>query len=157
MSRDRTVKAVLFPISIYVLMVMAFGRPLVAQQRDSVLLPLRNLRVSIHVFQDDSGSGNFRQDQKDQMTFLYQLVDWVNHRLSNLDTLKPAVSSPYVADSRVRIRLDTLFFHQDSMAWDCAAEIDGPYMRDRYVDGDTTLDYKGKYQTLPIFIGEITR
>lgn len=141
-------------IRIYVLVLIAFCQPLRGQQRDSVLLPVRNLRVAIHVFQDDTGQGNFRQDIVDQDRFLHQLVDWVNNRLANLDTLNPSVSSPYVADSRVRIRLDTIFYHRDSRAWDCSVEIDSPYMRDRYVDGDSLLNYQQKYQTLPIFIGD---
>jgi hypothetical protein len=130
-----------------------FCQPLHSQPPDSVLLPVRNLRVAIHVFQDDTGHGNFHQDSTDQEGFLLQLVDWVNNRLANLDTLRPAVSSQYVADSRVRIRLDTLIYHWDTRAWDCSVEIDAPYMRDRYIDGDSLLDYQQKYQTLPIFIG----
>jgi len=141
------------PIRIFILVLIAFCQPLHGQQRDSVLLPVRNLRVAIHVFQDDTGQGNFRQDIVDQEGFLHQLIDWVNNRLANLDTLKPAVSSPYVADSRVRIRLDTIFYHRDSRAWDCSTEIDSPYMWERYVDGDSILNYQQKYQTLPIFIG----
>ncbi|MFA5815346.1 MAG: hypothetical protein WC865_06980 [Bacteroidales bacterium] len=138
---------------IYILILIGFCQPLRGQQRDSVLLPVRYLRVAIHVFQDDAGQGNFRQDIAGQEGFLHQMVDWVNQRLANLDTLKPSVSSPYVADSRVRIRLDTIFYHRDSWAWDCSAEIDSPYMRYQYVDGDSLLNYQQKYQTLPIFIG----
>ena len=92
-------------------------------------------------------------DSAGHQDFLDQLIGWVNNRLSNLDTLKPAVSSVFVGDSRVRIRLDTLFYHHDTKAWDCSSEIDSPYMRDRYVDGDSTLSYLQKYQTLPVFIG----
>ncbi|MCX6224058.1 MAG: zinc-dependent metalloprotease [Bacteroidia bacterium] len=112
-----------------------------------------SIRILIHVFQDDSGNGNFCQGNVDQEGFLNQLTDWVNHRLANLDTLKPTVSSPFIADSRVRIRLDTIYYHRDSRAWDCSAEIDAPYMRDVYVDGDSLLNYQQKYQTLPVFIG----
>lgn len=132
---------------------MAVCQPLRALYPDTALLPARNLRIAIHVFQDDSGNGNFHDNTLDEKEFLNRLVDWVNHRLANLDTLKPAVSSPFVADCRVRIRLDTIYYHRDSRAWDCSVEIDAPYMRDRYVDADTTLDYLKKYQTLPVFIG----
>jgi hypothetical protein len=121
--------------------------------QDTTLLPVRNLRLAIHVFQDDAGNGNFHKDSIDQQKFLLQLVEWVNHRLANLDTLKPSASSPYVADSRVRIRLDKILYHWDTYAWDCSGEIDAPYMREQYVDGDSSLSYLDKYQTLPVFIG----
>lgn len=153
MTNDRRLTSASLAIGISILAIMNIFTPLRGQESDSTLLPIRTLRVSIHVFQDGAGQGNFCRDSADQVSFLYQLVEWVNHRLANLDTLKPAVSSPYVEDIRVRIRLDTLFYHRDSMAWDCAAEINSPYMRDRYVDSDTTLDYQEKYQTLPVFIG----
>lgn len=128
-------------------------RPVIGHPPDTVMLPVRSLRIAIHVFQNDSGSGNFHQDSTGHEKFLYRLTDWVNHRMANLDTLKPEVPSPFIADSRVRIRLDTIFYHRDSHAWDCSAEIDSDYMRDRYVDSDSTQNYLQKYQTLPVFIG----
>jgi len=147
-----------FPVSTGILKAgflaaILYCTPLAGQEMDSILLPIRNLRLSIHVFQDDSGVGNFSRESADQVHFLSLLTDWVNNRMANLDTLKPAVPSPFVADLRVRIRVDTIFYHRDTRAWDCSREIDSPYMRDLYVDGDTTLNYQQKYQTLPVFIG----
>ena len=120
---------------------------------DTVLLPVKTIRISIHVFQKDDGTGNFSESNNEQVQFLSDLQRWVNHRLANLDTLRPAVSSPFVGDARVQIRTDSVFYHRDSHAWDCSVEIDAGYMREAYVDGDTTLGYKQKYQTLPVFIG----
>ncbi len=122
-------------------------------EADTVLLPVKTLRVAIYVFQDDAGQHNFNKDSANHVAFLNQLTGWVNHRLANLDTLRPAMPSPYVSDSRLRIRLDTIFYYPDNRAWDCSTDIDAPYMRDQYVDGDTLLDYRQKYQTLPVFIG----
>jgi hypothetical protein len=124
-----------------------------SRANDTLPLPVRTLRVAIHVFQDDNGTGNFQRDSLVEEEFLRKLVGWVNHRLANLDTLRPVMPSPFIGDARVQIRLDTLFYHRDSKAWDASVEIDAPYMRDRYVDGDTLLDYKQKYQTLPVLIG----
>jgi len=141
-------------ISIRVCLPVLFAicQPLYGWKADSVLQPVRYLRVAIHVFQDDAGYGNFPEDSV-HTGFLHQLVEWANHRLANLDTLKPSVSSSFIADTRVRIRLDTVFYHQDSKAWDCSRGIEADYMREKYVDGDTSLNYQQKYQTLPIFIG----
>lgn len=138
---------------IFTLLLYFTSMPLIARQADSVLLPVRTLRVALYVFQNDSGQGNFRQEIAGQPEFLHQVVGWVNHRLANLDSLRPAFSSPYVADTRVSIRLDTIYYHRDSRAWDGSGELDSPYMRDRYVDGDSLLDYQEKFQTLPIFLG----
>lgn len=114
---------------------------------------VRTLRLAFHVFQDDTGEGNFHQDSASETAFLDGLADWMNQKLANLDTLYPAVPSPYIKDAGVRIRVDTVYYHRDGKAWDCSAEIDAPYMRQRYVDQDTTLTYRQKYQTLPVFIG----
>ncbi len=130
-----------------------FFQQVKAQPADTVLLPIKTLRVSIYIFQDDAGQRNFSADSAGQVKFLHELTDWVNHRLANLDTLKPAMPSPFVGDSRVRIRLDTIYYIRDNRAWDCSVDIDAPYMRDQYVDASKLLDYRQKYQTLPIFIG----
>lgn len=114
---------------------------------------VRTLRVAFHVFQDDSGNGNFHRDSVSEAAFLAGLGDWINNRLGNLDSLYPAVPSPYVRDAGVRIRLDTVYYHRDGRAWDCSAEIDAPYMRQRYVDQDSSMTYRDKHQTLPVFIG----
>ena len=131
----------------------ALSLPLLARQEDSGPFPVRTLRISIHIFQDDSGNDNFRKEVPAEERFLDDLAGWVNHRLATLDTLRPAMPSAFIPDSRVRIRPDSIFYHQDSKAWDCSVEIPSLYMRERYVDGDSTLDYKQKYQTLPVFIG----
>lgn len=153
MAKKRLPDVKFINIGIFLLLLSVSPNPLYAQFRDSVLLPVKNLRISFHIFQDDNGHGNFQEDQPGQLDFLKQIIGWANQRLANLDTLKPVVTSPFVADCRVHIRLDTFFFHRDTRAWDCSAEIDSPYMRERYVDGDTSLSYKQKFQTLPIFIG----
>jgi len=114
---------------------------------------VRTLRMAFHVFQDNSGQGNFCRDSSRDAAFLNGLALWINHKLANLDTLTPAVSSPYVRDAGVRIRLDTVFYHRDSHAWDCSDEIEADYMRTVYIDRDTHLNYLQKHQTLPVFIG----
>ncbi len=111
------------------------------------------LRLAFHVFQTDSGAGNFHADSVSEMIFLKDLERWINAKAGNLDTLTPPVSSPYIPDAGFRIRVDTVFFHRDSHAWDCSVDIDAPYMRTRYVDQDSSLSYWQKYQTLPVFIG----
>jgi len=105
------------------------------------------------VFLDDQGEGNFHPDTAGEIAFLHEVVEWINHKTANLDTLAPAVPSPFVRDAGFRIRLDTVYFHRDTHAWDCSGEIDAPYMRERYVDLNPEFTYRMKYQTLPVFLG----
>lgn len=138
---------------IFLFTLMGFVQQLQASQSDTTLMPVRALRIAIYVFQDDAGQKNFHPDSVKQVAFLHDLTDWVNHRLANLDTLRPAMPSAFVGDTRVRVRLDTIYYRHDSRAWDCSSAIDSPYIRDQYIDGDPGLSYQDKYQTLPIFIG----
>lgn len=111
------------------------------------------LRISIHVFNDESGKGNFQSDSSSHSVFLMEIIEWLNHQLLNLDTLRPEMPSEYVKSTGLQVRCDSIFYHSDRHAWDCSEEIDSDYMRSNYVDNDSTLGFKQKYQTLPIFLG----
>lgn len=128
-----------------VLWITCAGEPVMAQ--------VKTLRLAFHVFQDDGGSGNFHQDSLNERRFLDGLTEWVNYKLGHLDTLQPEMPSPYIPDGGFRIRLDTVYYHRDTHAWDCSNGIDAPYMRELYVDQDTQMTYRQKYRTLPVFIG----
>ena len=111
------------------------------------------LRVSLHIFQDSDGHGNFSADSTDHVEFLRDVIKSINFRLMNLDTLKPEVSSPYVKSLGIQISLDSIFYHTDNYAWDCSKDIDSDYMRLVYVDKDSSLNYRQKFRTLPVFLG----
>ncbi|MCD6346270.1 MAG: zinc-dependent metalloprotease [Bacteroidales bacterium] len=114
---------------------------------------IRTLRVAYHIFQDDAGLRNFNKDSVDHMQFLNDITNWINNKVLNLDTLKPVCSSTYVHSLNIKIRIDSIFFHQDSYAWNCEEQIDSEYMRRHYIDKNSLLTYRQKFQTLPIFIG----
>ncbi len=118
---------------------------------DSIYPEVKRLRISFHVFSDSSGGGNFNSDILAEAAFLQKMADWVNHKLSHLDPMDPPFSSAYVSDARVRIHLDTVYFHRDQRAWDASEEIDAWYMRDQFIDFDTVKSYRQKHQTLPVF------
>jgi len=115
---------------------------------------VRTLRVAYHIFNDDGGQGNFQVDSISHQAFLERLTQWINHKMQNLDTLKPEVSSGYVKSMNVQILVDTTFYHNDTYAWDCSDSLDSDYMRRVYVDLDTALTYRQKHQTLHIFMGD---
>ncbi|MFO7616698.1 MAG: hypothetical protein R6V75_05560 [Bacteroidales bacterium] len=95
---------------------------------------------------------NFHPDSISHREFLAEVAGWVNHKLGHLDTLRPAVPSPFIPDALVRIRVDTIYFIADQRAWDASFDVEAPYIRERYVDNNKQLDYRQKYQTLPVFI-----
>ena len=111
------------------------------------------LRVSVHIFNDEEGRGNFNPDSTSHLFFLEEVIDRINFQLLNLKPLAPAMPSEYIKSTGIQIRIDSFFFHKDNYAWDCSEDIDSYYMRSMFVDADSSLDYKQKYQTLPIFIG----
>jgi hypothetical protein len=115
---------------------------------------IRKLRIAFHIFNDDGGLGNFQEDSIQHLQFFIELVDWINHRMLNLDTLRPAVSSGFVKSTNTQLVVDTILFHQDSYAWDCSDSLDSEYMRVMYVDKADWMTYQQKHQTLPIFLGD---
>lgn len=113
---------------------------------------IATLRTSLYVFLNQDSLENFHPDSIAHRQFLADVVDWVNYKLGHLDTLKPAVPSVYVPDARVRIRVDTIYFHADYAAWDASVDIMAPYIRQVYIDDNEEFSYRQKYQTLPVFI-----
>lgn len=114
----------------------------------------RTLRLAFHIFNDDGGQGNFQADSISHQLFLERLTQWINHKMLNLDTLKPEVSSGYVKSMNLQVHIDTTFYHNDTYAWDCSDSLDSEYMRRVYVDLDTIMTYRQKHQTLHVFMGD---
>ena len=74
------------------------------------------LRVSMHVFDNLERDGNFHPDSMKHSIFLQDVIEWINHRMLNLDTLKPGVPSPYVKSIDVQVRTDSIFYHMDDLS-----------------------------------------
>ncbi len=115
---------------------------------------IRQLRISYHIFNDDGGYGNFQADSAEHIKFFSELTEWINRRMLNLDTLRPAMPSPYIKSIDTRLVVDTILFHNDSYAWNCSDSLDSEYMRTVYVDKNEWMNYQEKHQTLPIFLGD---
>lgn len=77
--------------------------------------PIYTVRLNLHSMQEDDGSGNFQNNAED-IAFLHQLINRVNEFYS--DNQPPIwngqQSDPYIVDSRIRFRIDGIYFHQDS-------------------------------------------
>lgn len=77
--------------------------------------PIYTVRLNLHSMQEDDGSGNFQNNVAD-IAFLNQLINRVNELYSDnqppiWNGLQP---DPYIVDSRIRFRIDEVYFHQDS-------------------------------------------
>jgi hypothetical protein len=95
--------------------------PLIPEHR-----PLVTIRLAMHVFQDEKGENNF-QDTPGHRAILQSFIDHVNNIYSNLPAHHPAVDSLHVADSRIRFKLEEVFFYQDRRGFDMADSVCGPY------------------------------
>lgn len=80
--------------------------------------PIKRLRLVVHVFGKDDGSGNL-QNTPEQVEFIGKIFNHVNWFYTEPELMKPA--SPlykHIPDSRIRFVIDTILFHEDTDAWD---------------------------------------
>jgi hypothetical protein len=84
---------------------------------DPFYTPLFRVRLVLHIFQKDDGTGNFTNTPQD-LEFLDWMMTQVNAKYRQLDRPRLPTLSAYIPDSRVTFVVDTIFFHQDSYAWD---------------------------------------
>ena len=112
----------------------------------------RQLRTTIHVFQDSAGGQNFSEDSINHKDFLKSVIKTVNYHLANLDSLDPPYSSPYIKNTEVQLSLDTIYFTRDNIAWNSDSILQSEYMDSVYVWNNQDLNYIQRHKTLHIFI-----
>ena len=73
-------------------------------------MPRKKIRVTIHVFQDNSGNGNYTTSH---ISDLEDLIDDVNSRISNMPTFSgnPTAS---VSDLKIEFDLKNIYFYQNT-------------------------------------------
>lgn len=71
--------------------------------------PIKYIRVAFHIFAKEDASANFQDNETDR-EYLQNIVEAANNRLSDLGVLTMG-NSPYVKDSRIRIKLEKIYFH----------------------------------------------
>jgi hypothetical protein len=121
--------------------------------------PIVTIRLAMHVFQDEHGEHNF-QDTPEHRAILQSFVDHLNRVYSHLAPHQPTVDSVHVPDSRVRFRLEDVFFYQDRRGYDMADSVCGPYyvcgpdLYRTFVINNTRLSTEQKEERLHILMGE---
>lgn len=82
-------------------------------------MPIKRVRLVIHIFQKDDGSGNIPDDSNGRsfLTSIYNHFSWF---YIQPDTMKPhPADKPYtpVPDTRIRFVIDTILFHRNTDDW----------------------------------------
>ncbi|MBS1570369.1 MAG: hypothetical protein JST45_13155, partial [Bacteroidetes bacterium] len=121
--------------------------------------PVKTVRIALHVFQKDDGTGNF-QNTPDHIAYLEGVVNSTNTQLANLGpqqievngALQPYGTSPYIIDSRVRLSLVGIYFHPHDSDW-MLPDNSGAY--NDYVINDLDnygLTWSDKYEVEHVFL-----
>ena len=81
--------------------------------------PVITIKVHVHVIQQSEN--NPQNITKDNKEYIEKQFDWINgmySTFSNPTLLPESGEVPFVPDSRIRFRLDTIQFHVDAVDWD---------------------------------------
>ncbi|MCX6352144.1 MAG: M12 family metallo-peptidase [Bacteroidetes bacterium] len=79
-------------------------------------MPIKKIRLAVHVIQKGDGTGNFRQDSAKELKFFAAVLNHANGAYINVDTLHPYTGKEklaYIPDSRIRLVVDTMMYHKD--------------------------------------------
>jgi len=74
--------------------------------------PIKTIRVTIHIFQDDYGNGNFTTDNT-----IRNFITNASGVLGNLLQMKTPTNSPYYTDSRIRIQVVESHIWENTDMW----------------------------------------
>lgn len=85
--------------------------------RDTILFPVKTIRLAVHSFQTDGGMLNFGHDST-SMELLGRVINHANSAFAHPDAPDPAPpggNKEVLKDTRIRLRLDTLLVHKSSV------------------------------------------
>lgn len=111
--------------------------------------PIIKVRIDFVVFQKDDGTGNFQNNSTDK-AYLHNVVNNVNYRLSHLSNLTYG-TSPWIKDSRIRVKLDTIYFYKNTNAQNGPSNGEYPFYK-QYVKNNSNLSNEEKVNVEHIFI-----
>ncbi len=99
--------------------------------------PVKRIRLTLHVFQKDDGTGNFSPyDGNGNPTADYWhlkgVVEHAGSRFSNLEPMQMPTTSPYLDDSRIRVSFANIYVWKDSTLWDNSNYRNGSQIGEMY-------------------------
>lgn len=121
-------------------------------------MPIKTVRLVMHVFQKDDGTRNF-QDTPADRAILQSAITSINGFFSNVESLSNPVSncpSETILDTRIRFQLSDIFFYQDSDAWIAGNVLNTEYhgcdVYDYYVANNSNLSAELKENAIHILL-----
>lgn len=119
----------------------------------STQTPIKYVRITLHIFQKNDGTGNFQDNTTDRDWLINTLISHLNYKMAHLQPMNLNTSSPYIEDSRIRYVVDQIYFHQDdygqqvqfSYSW-------GSTLYNTYVVNNPNIT--NKYNSIHVFLGE---
>ena len=83
---------------------------------DLTNVPEKSVRIIIHVFQKDDGSGNVPNNSQGE-TFLFNMWNTASTTLRNLKQLTSPTPSPYIKDAKIRYQSVGIYFWKNTTMW----------------------------------------
>jgi hypothetical protein len=81
--------------------------------------PIITIKVHVHVIQRYEGNPqNITENNKEYIEKQFEWINGMYSRFSNPTLLPESGKVPFIPDSRIRFRLDTIQFHIDASDWD---------------------------------------
>lgn len=80
-------------------------------------LPVKTVRISIHVFQKNDGSENIPDDSIGNHWISSTLMYNINNKYANVPSMRLPTSSLYFSDSKIRCELVQILYWQDTNLW----------------------------------------
>lgn len=118
-------------------------------------VPIKYVRIAIHVFQRTDGSGNF-QDNPSDRAYIESVVDDINEVFADIE--EPTYgTTPWITESKIQFVLEDIFFWDgDNADWDwscgsCSTKANDIY--DEYITSNPSVSVTIKNNTLNIFWG----
>jgi len=78
------------------------------------LTQTKNVRITLHVIQDDNGLNNFQDTPTERNWLTNDVVGNTNWVLSALQPMNLTTTSAYIQNSKIKFVVDDIFFHQNT-------------------------------------------
>jgi len=79
-------------------------------------IPIKTVRVSVHVFQKDDGSENI-PDNQNGIDFINYVVGHASGLMADMKVMDPSSPSPHIVDTKIRYVIVERHFWQDTDLW----------------------------------------
>jgi predicted Zn-dependent protease len=117
---------------------------------NSLITPIKTIRLSIHIMQKDDGTGNI-ENIPSHLIFLAEIQNQMNNHYANLGVLDVGTSI-HILDSRIRVVFEKLYFHAHTADY-LLEDTDGDFIDFVTNDVDSYgLTADDKFNTEHIFV-----